>query len=307
MKIIFMGTPDFAVPCLEKLIHSKHEIVAVFTQPDKKKGRGYTLTAPPVKELALNHGIQVFQPESLKNQEILSLISSLKPDLIVVVAYGKILPKNILDLPPLGCINVHGSLLPKYRGAAPIQWSVINGEKITGVTTMYMDEGLDTGDIILKSETKIGENETSGELFDRLSVMGAELLSKTLNEIEAGNLVREKQNDEMATYAPMLNKSLSKINWSDSAEKIHNLVRGLNPWPVAMTDIDNKNVKIYRTKVAESLCGKPGEVKSIEPFIVACGNNSAIEILELQLESKKRMNSSDFFRGYKLNIGTILG
>lgn len=307
MRIIFMGTPDFAVPCLEKLIHSKHEIVAVFTQPDKKKGRGYTLTAPPVKELALNHGIQVFQPESLKNQQILSLSVSLKPDLIVVVAYGKILPKNILDLPPLGCINVHGSLLPKYRGAAPIQWSVINGEKITGVTTMYMDEGLDTGDIILKSETKIGENETSGELFDRLSVMGAELLSKTLNGIEAGNLVREKQNDEMATYAPMLNKSLSKINWSDSAEKIHNLVRGLNPWPVAMTAIDNKNVKIYRTKVAESLCGKLGEVKSIEPFIVSCGNNSAIEILELQLESKKRMNSSDFFRGYKLNIGTILG
>lgn len=307
MRIIFMGTPDFAVPCLEKLIHSNYEIVAVFTQPDKKKGRSYTLTAPPVKELALEHGIQVFQPESLKNPETLSLIASLKPDLIVVVAYGKILPKNILDLPPLGCINVHGSLLPKYRGAAPIQWSVINGEKITGVTTMYMDEGLDTGDMIFKSETKIGENETSGELFDRLSVIGAELLIKTLNEIEAGNIVREKQNDDLSTYSPMLNKSLSKINWSNSAEKIHNLVRGLNPWPTAMTVMNGKNVKIYQTKIAKSICGKPGEVKSIEPFIVACGNNSAIEILELQLESKKRMNSSDFFRGYKLEIGTILG
>ena len=307
MRIIFMGTPDFAVPCLEKLINSEHEIVAVFTQPDKKKGRSYTLTAPPVKELALKHGIQVIQPESLKIPEVSDLIAALKPDLIVVVAYGKILPKNILELPPLGCINVHGSLLPKYRGAAPIQWSVIKGEKTSGVTTIYMNEGLDTGDIILKSETKIDENETSGELFDRLSSMGAELLIRTLNEIEAGNVIKEKQDDEIATYAPMLNKSLAKINWNDSATKIHNLVRGLNPWPVAITVFDNKNLKIYRTKIAESVCGKPGEVKSIDPFIVACGNNSAIEISELQLESKKRMNSSDFFRGYKLKIGTILG
>ena len=307
MKIIFMGTPDFAVPCLEKLINSEHEIVAVFTQSDKKKGRGYTLTAPPVKELSLQHGIKVFQPETLKTQEISNLITSLKPDVIVVVAYGKILPMDILKIPLLGCINVHGSLLPKYRGAAPIQRSIINGEKITGVTTMFMDEGLDTGDMILKSETKIGKNETSGELFDRLSIMGAGLLIKTLNEIELGNICRKKQNDEMATYAPMLNKDLAKINWNDSAEKIHNLVRGLNPWPVAVTILDNKNLKIYKTKIAKFMGGNPGEIKSVNPFIVACGNNSAIEILELQLEAKKRLNSSDFSRGYKLKLGTILG
>lgn len=301
-----MGTPDFAVPCLEKLINSNHEIVAVFTQPDKKKGRNYTLTAPPVKELALNHGLQVFQPESLKNQKIYDSVANLKSDLIVVVAYGKILPVTILNLPPLGCINVHGSLLPKYRGAAPIQWSVINGEKVTGVTTMYMNEGLDTGDIILKAETKIDKNETSGELFDRLSLMGAELLVKTLNEIEKGNIIREKQNDSFATYAPMLNKTFSKINWNDSAEKIHNLVRGLNPWPVASTTLDVKNLQIYKTKIVQAVSGKPGEVKSTEPFIVVCGDNSAIEILELQLEAKKRMNSADFFRGYNLKSGTIL-
>lgn len=307
MRIIFMGTPDFAVPCLQKLINSNHKIVAVFTQPDKKKGRGYTVSPPPVKELALSYGIQVFQPENLKSTETFNLMSALNPDLIIVLAYGKILPENILKLPALGCINVHASLLPKYRGAAPIQWSVINGEKITGVTTMFMDEGLDTGDIILKTEIKIDENETSGELFNRLSLMGAELLIKTLNEIEKGNIIKNKQNDELSTYAPMLSKSLSKIDWNHSAEKIHNLVRGLNPWPVATTIINGKNLKIYKTRISSSISGIPGEIKSIEPFIVTCGNNSSIEILELQLESKKRMSSSDFLKGYKLKSGTVLG
>lgn len=301
-----MGTPDFAVPCLEALISSGHEVIGVFTQPDKKKGRGYTVTAPPVKDTAIDHNLTVYQPISLRDKETFDLVSGLKPDLIVVVAYGKILPGNILKIPPMGCINVHGSLLPKYRGAAPIQWSVINGEKVTGITTMYMDEGLDTGDMILKSETRIGENETSGELYDRLRIMGAELLMKTLDEIQKGNIIREKQNDQLSTYAPILDKSLSNINWCDNAEKIHNLIRGLTPWPTAMTKIDGKNLKIHKSIVSKPISGVPGEVKSISPFVVSCGDNTAIEILELQLESKKRMKSEDFFRGYKLNLGTIL-
>lgn len=304
-----MGTPDFAVPCLEALIRSEHEVVAVFTQPDKKRGRGYKLAPPPVKELALRHEIAVFQPETLNDEEIFYVISSLAPDLIVVVAYGKILPKAVLALPERGCINVHGSLLPKYRGAAPIQWAVLNGEKVTGVTTMCMDEGLDTGDILLKSETRIGENETSGELFDRLSVMGAQLLLKTLQRLEKGDIIREKQDDQKASYAPLLNKSFSKIDWNNPAAEVHNLVRGLNPWPVAETSLDEKVLKIYKTKPV--LCGDklahPGEVVSLAPFVVACGGGSVVEVLELQLESKKRMSSADFVRGYKLSVGATLG
>lgn len=308
MKIIFMGTPDFAVPCLEELIALNHEIVGVFTQPDKKKGRGYTLTAPPVKELALKHNLPVYQPITLKTDDSIDLINSLQPDLIVVVAYGKILPESILKIPNKGCINVHGSLLPKYRGAAPIQWSVINGEKVTGITTMYMDAGLDTGDMILKSETTIDEDETSGELYDRLKIMGAKLLVETINQLEKGIITREQQDNNQSSYAPMLDKSLSNIDWNLRAETIHNLVRGLNPWPVAMTTLESKNLKIYRTKVSNQVVSlKPGEVKSIRPFIVCCGENTAIEILELQLESKKRMNADDFLRGYKLKEGTILG
>ncbi len=304
-----MGTPDFAVPCLEALIRSEHEVVAVFTQPDKKRGRGYKLAPPPVKELALRHEIAVFQPETLNDEEVLRVISGLAPDLIVVVAYGKILPKAILALPERGCINVHGSLLPKYRGAGPIQWAVLNGEKVTGVTTMCMDEGLDTGDILLKSETRIGENETSGELFDRISVMGAQLLLETLQKLEKGDIIREKQDDQKASYAPLLNKSFSKIDWNNPAAEVHNLVRGLNPWPVAETSLDGKVLKIYKTKPV--LCGDklahPGEVVSLAPFVVACGGGSVVEVLELQLESKKRMSSADFVRGYKLSVGATLG
>ncbi len=304
-----MGTPDFAVPCLEALIRSAHEVVAVFTQPDKKKGRGYKLAPPPVKELALRHEIAVFQPETLNGEEVLRVILGLAPDLIVVVAYGKILPKAILALPERGCINVHGSLLPQYRGAAPIQWAVLNGEKVTGVTTMRMDEGLDTGDILLKAETQIRENETSGELFDRLSAMGAELLLETLQGIEKGDIIREKQDDQKATYAPMLNKSFSRIDWNKPAAEVHNLVRGLNPWPVAETTLDGKVLKIYKTKsvLLEDKSARPGEVVSLMPFVVACGGRSAVEVLELQLESKKRMSSADFVRGYKLGVGAILG
>ena len=303
-----MGTPSFAVPCLERLLKSDDEVVAVFTQPDKKVGRKQTLTPPPVKELAQNGGIPVYQPTSLRNDEAVERVALLRPDLIVVVAYGKILPKAILELPPLGCVNVHGSLLPKYRGAAPIQWSVINGEAVTGVTTMYMDEGLDTGDIILKSETPVGRDETSGELFERLSLMGADLLVETIEKIKLGCAPREKQNDAEATYAPMLDKSLSNINWGESAEKIHNLVRGLNPWPVAATTLEGKTLKIYKTCLFEPReWTQPGQIISVNPFVVGCGGGTVLEILEVQMESKKRMSAEDFCRGCKLEVGTVLG
>ena len=303
-----MGTPSFAVPCLERLLKSEDEVVAVFTQPDKKVGRKQTLTPPPVKELAQRDGIPVYQPTSFRSDEVVERVASLRPDLIVVVAYGKILPKAILELPLLGCVNVHGSLLPKYRGAAPIQWSVIKGEAVTGVTTMYMDEGLDTGDMILKAETPVGRDETSGELFERLSVMGADLLVETIEKIKLGCARREKQNDAEATYAPMLDKSLSNINWGESAEKIHNLVRGLNPWPVAATTLEGKTLKIYKTRLAEPREGvQPGQIISVNPFVVGCGGGTALEVLEVQMESKKRMSAEDFCRGCKLEVGTVLG
>ena len=306
MKIVFMGTPDFAVPCFEALVKSEYDIIGVFTNPDKKKGRGYAVSMPPVKETALLNGVKVFQPKTLRSDESYEILKELAPDLIVVVAYGKILPKNILELPPMGCINVHGSLLPKYRGAAPIQWSIINGEEITGITTMYMNEGLDTGDMLLQEEVSIGENETSGELFDRLCKVGSELLIKTIKGIEKGSIKRVKQRDEEATYAPMLTKEISRIDWTKNARDIHNLVRGLNPWPKAFTMLDGKVLKIYKTNVLQNVIGKPGEIKSLDPFIVCCGDGNAIKILELQFDSRKRMRAEDFFRGYKnrkINFG----
>lgn len=303
MRIVFMGTPEFAVPCLERLIQDGHSIAGVFTQPDKPKGRGYAMTPPPVKVCAQQHGAEVFQPLSMKDGTAFEILKRLEPQLIVVVAFGKILPKEILELPEYGCINVHGSLLPKYRGAAPIQWSVLNGDKTTGITTMYMDVGLDTGDMLLKSETEIGENETSGELHDRMAVMGAELLSKTIGELEAGRLIRTKQDDSQSCYAPMLDKSMCSIDWNDSAEKVHNKVRGLSPWPVASAVLNGKKVKIHKTLVEKGKTkGEPGEILSLDPFVVAC-REGAVEILELQLEGKKRMKSKDFLMGHRLSPG----
>ena len=302
-----MGTPDFAAKSLKFLIDSKYDICAVFTQPDKPKGRGYKLTPSEVKKLALENDIEVFQPAKLKTGEAFDIIKELNPDIIVVVAYGKILPKEIIEFPKYGCINVHGSLLPKYRGAAPIQWSVINGERKTGVTTMYMDEGLDTGDIILKEETDILENETSGELYERLSVLGAKLLIKTIEEIESGSTKREKQDNNNFSYAPMLNKDMALIDWNKSANEIHNLIRGLNPWPIAFSYINGKRFKIYKSYIS-NLVGKiPGEVISEKPFVIACGENTAIELLEVQYEGKKRMSSGDFLRGYKIEKNMKLG
>lgn len=305
MRIVFMGTPDFAVPSLNQLIEDGHEVVGVFAQPDKPKGRGYKLTPPPVKEAALKHNIPVYQPSKMRDGEALSILQELKPELIVVVAYGKILPKEILELPPKGCINVHGSLLPKYRGAGPIQWSVINGEKITGITTMYMGEGLDTGDMLLKEETPIEENETYGELHDRLSVIGAHCLGETLKQLEQGKLTATKQNDAEASYAPMLDKEIARLDFTKPARELHNQIRGMSPWPVAYTTLNGTLLKIHRAVVsAES--GEPGTLLDKKRMIVACGEGS-LEFLEVQMAGSKRMSAADFLRGKQLAPGQKLG
>lgn len=308
MNIIFMGTPDFAVPCLEKLINEKHNILAVYTQPDKPVGRKQVLTPPPVKVCALEHNIPVNQPTTLKDEAELEKIRSYNADIIIVVAYGKILPKSVLESAKYGCVNVHASLLPKYRGAAPIQWAVLNGDKETGVTIMQMDEGLDTGDMLLVEKTEIGENETSEELFDRLSVIGSNALSKALVEIENGSITATQQPDCDYGYAQKITKELCDIDWSKSNEEIHNQVRGLQTWPCASTKLNGKNVKIHKT-VLSNMTGKNcGEVVSNKNAItVCCGNNKCIDILELQLEGKKRVDAKSFLAGNRIEIGTILG
>lgn len=307
MRIIFMGTPDFAVPCLSALLAAGHEVCGVFTQPDKPKGRGYALTPPPVKELALQNSLPVFQPDTLRTPQAAELIRSLQPQVIVVVAYGKLLPKEVLQIPPYGCINVHGSLLPKYRGAAPIQWAVINGDPVAGVTTMQMDEGLDTGDILLTAETKIGEDETSGELFDRLRDLGAPLLLETLRRLESGDLKRIPQGGNGSSYAPMLNRELSLIDWNRPAREIHNRVRGLSPWPVASSLYQGKRIKIYQTQVVPNAAGEPGQVVPGKDFLVSCADNTVLRLVTVQYEGGKRMNGSDFLRGHPAAPETRMG
>lgn len=307
MNIVFMGTPEFAVASLQALIDNKNNVVGVYSQPDKPKGRGHKLQYTPVKEVAVENNIKVFQPTTLRTEEALEEFKALKPDLAVVVAYGKILPKEILEVPTYGCINVHASLLPKYRGAGPIQWSVLNGEKVTGVTTMYMAEGLDTGDMILKSETKIGENETASELHDRLALIGAELLLDTLKLIEQGNAPRTPQNDDESSYAPMLTKELCPIDFNKNAKLVHNQIRGLSTWPCAVTMLDGKRIKVYNSEVVNGYKGKPGELLDNKKFIVACGDNTAIRFTSVQYEGSKRMNSEDFLRGKQVSTGIILG
>ncbi|MBQ7521878.1 MAG: methionyl-tRNA formyltransferase [Clostridia bacterium] len=308
MNIVYMGTPDFAVAPLENIIKNGYHVSGVFTQPDKPKGRKYTLTPPPVKECALTYNIPVYQPNSMKDGTALEILQQLNPDIIVVVAYGKILPKEILTLPKYGCINVHASLLPKYRGAGPIQWAVLNGEKVTGVTTMNMAEGLDTGDMLMKAQTEIGENETASELHDRLSLMGAELIVETLKAVENHTLVPEKQDDTLSNYAPMLTKDLCQINWSDTAQKIHNQIRGLNSWPVATANVNGKKVKIFTSRINEQTTEHKtvGKVLSVNPLVVACGNGS-LTILEIQPDGKKKMTSADFVRGYRITTDTVFG
>lgn len=297
MRVIFMGTPDFSVGTLQALIDAGHEVVLAVTQPDKPKGRGKSMQFPPVKEAALEHGIEVYQPRRVREPECVEYLRSFDADIIVVVAFGQILPKEILEMPKYGCVNVHASLLPKYRGAAPIQWAVINGEKVSGVTTMRMDEGLDTGDMILKKETPIGENETYGELHDRLKEIGAEALVETIALIEQGKAPREKQDDSLSSYAPMLDKKIAKLDFNKPAQQLHNLIRGLSPWPVAHTTVGGKLLKVHRA-VLSSGKGEPGEVIDNKKFIVAC-KEGALELLEVQMEGGKRMKGEDFLRGRK--------
>lgn len=309
MRIIFMGTPDFAVPCLKALIDSSDDVVGVFTQPDKPKGRGYELTPPPVKVCAANNNIPVFQPLSMKNGEALKIISSLNADLIIVVAFGKILPAEILSSVKYGCINIHASLLPKLRGAAPIQWSIINGEAETGVTSMQMNVGLDTGDMLIKKSVKITENMTAGELHDILSVLGAEVLLETVEAVKMNSLTPKKQDDSLSNYAPMLSKDLCPIDFNKSAAEVHNKIRGLSPWPVAVTVVGGKKLKVHKSAlVKESFSAKAGEITvSDTHLIVACGDGKAVELLEVQAEGKKKMSASDYLRGHKIQVGTVLG
>ncbi len=306
MRIVFMGTPDFAAVILERLIETGRNVVGVFSQPDKPVGRKQVVTATATKALAEKHGIPVFQPAKLRDGTALEIMKSLAPDLVVVAAYGKILPKELLDVPPLGNVNVHGSLLPKYRGSAPIQWSVINGDKVTGVTTMFMAEGMDTGDMILKLETKIGEEETAGELFERLARLGADSIEKTLELFDKGDVPREQQAEEEATCAPMLKKEIGEVNFEKSAEEIKNLVRGLNPWPVAFTFLDEKSIKIYKAAVVSGFSGEPGELLDEKRFIVGC-KDGAVEFISVQPEGKKEMSGADFIRGRRTSKGTFFG
>ena len=304
MRIVFMGTPDFAVPCLQRLLEDGHEVTAVFTQPDKPVGRHAVLTPPPVKQLALSHGIPVYQPTKMRDGTVAALLRELAPDCLVVVAYGRILPQEILDVPPRGCVNIHGSLLPRYRGAAPIQWSVIRGETVTGVTSMFMDAGMDTGDIIDTLTTPIGENETAGELFERLAPLGARLLSTTLAAIADGTVTRRPQNDAEATMAPMLEKAMGRLDLTRPARELHNQVRGMNPWPGAFCTAGGKTLKIHETRVAAG-SGVPGTLLCADPVTVACGEG-ALQLVTVQPEGKPRMAAEAWLRGARLPQGARL-
>lgn len=307
MRIIFMGTPEFACPTLRTLIERGENVVAVVTQPDRPKGRGQQTLPPPVKVVAEGHGIPVLQPVKVRLPESIEQIRALEPDLIVVIAFGQILPKALLDIPKHGCINVHASLLPRYRGAAPLNWCIINGETETGVTTMMMDVGLDTGDMLLKSATPIDPDEDTQSLHDRMSLLGAELLARTLDRLKAGELVPEKQDDSLTCYAAMMKKEDGLIDWTRSAQQIKNQVRGMTPWPGAFSFLDDKLLKVYKVQTASG-SGTPGTVVAAgrDGIEVACGEGSLL-IRELQLEGKKRMAAGDFLAGFKVQPGVLLG
>lgn len=306
MKIVFMGTPDFAVPCLEELIKNGHDVKAVFTQPDRPKGRGYKMIPPPVKKCAEENNIPVFQPLSLRKGEdaesALETLKDISPELIVVVAYGQILPKEILELPKYGCINIHASLLPEYRGAAPIQRSILDGKSKTGVTSMVMEEGLDTGDMLIKAELEIGCDETASELHDRLSALGASVLTDTVKGLENGTLSPEKQDDSKSTYAKMITKDMSAIDFSKSAQEIHNVIRGIT----GFTMLGGKRLKIYRSTLSGKSTGIAGTVENPDDFTVVCGDGMCITLKEVQYEGSKRMKTEDFLRGRKLEKGQKL-
>ncbi len=310
MKVIFMGTPEFSVGTLEALIEAGHEVALAVTQPDKPKGRGGKMQYTPVKEAALKHGIPVFQPKKVREPECVEELKQYNADIIVVIAFGQILPKEILEMTPFGCVNVHASLLPKYRGAAPVQWAVIDGEEVSGVTTMQMDEGLDTGDMLLKTEIRLDEKETGGSLHDKLAAAGAELCVRTLKGLEEKTIVPKPQGESPTAYARMLDKKLGNIDWSRDAESIERLVRGLNPWPSAYTNWDGKVMKIWEAR-AEKRAAKtgsvPGTVISVEKdgFCVETGDG-VLKVLALQIPGKKRMEADAFLRGYEIAPGTVL-
>ena len=308
MRIVFMGTPDYSVKTLEALIEAGHDVVGVYAQPDKPVGRKRILTAPPVKVYAQEKDIPVYQPDKLREPEVLETLKKLAPELIVVVAYGKILPEEILNLPPYGCINGHASLLPKYRGASPIQWSIVCGDKVTGVTVMYMDKGMDTGDIIETAEVKIGDEETAEELFERLSFVSAELTVKTIEKIEKGTAVRTPQIESEATYAPILTKDMALLDFSKTADELYNAVRGFYSWPCAYFFLDGKRVKVLKAKVA-GVTDKPAGtvIRSDSVLYIACGKGTALELLEVQPEGSKAMAVSVMLNGKKIPVGTVVG
>jgi len=305
MRVVFMGTPMFAAENLQKLIDEKYEIAGVFTHPDKPRGRGMKVSATPVKELALSCEIPIFQPDNMRDGKVLDVLKAWAPDVIVVVAYGRILPEDIISAAPLGCINVHASILPKYRGAAPIQWAVLNGDETTGVTTMYIAPELDAGDIIYTSETKIGEYETSGELFERLTVLGAELLHKTLCDIKSGTAPRTPQNPDHATFTKQLDKSMSPIDWNRSARAVVRQIYGLLPWPVATTSLAGYDMRVFEARYSETKTDKkPGTIISAgkDGIEVACANGEAVYITCLQLPNKKTMTASAFLLGHPIKV-----
>ncbi len=301
MKIVFMGTPDFAVPSLQRLIDDGHEVAAVYCQPDKPQGRHFVLTPPPVKVLALEKNIPVLQPTTLKDVQAQQILAEFAPDIIVVAAYGKILPKAVLDMPQYGCINVHGSILPKYRGAAPIQWAVINDEPKAGVTIMQMAEGLDTGDMLLVSETDIGADETAGELFDRIALLGADALSEALKKID--ELEPVKQDDSLACWASPLKKTDGEIDWKKDAKAVYALIRGVTPWPGAYTIFNGKRLKIHKAKLC-GMNGEPGALLDSQRLVIGCGGGS-VELTEVQLEGAKRISAADFIRGQRVEKGPL--
>ena len=305
-----MGTPDFAVPSLKALIDHGYDVVGVFCQPDRPKGRGHKLAACPVKEVALEHDIPVFQPERIKREEGVEMLKSCAPDLCVTAAFGQLLSQEILDIPPMGTVNVHSSLLPKHRGSAPINWSVIMGDQVTGVTTMFTDKGMDTGDILLMRETPIGEKENAGELSDRLAVMGAELLVETIRELENGTLKRIPQDHEQATYEPKMDKELGRIDWAKTAQEIDWLVRGTTPWPGAFTTLGDQTIKIFEIEIKDGAAtGQPGEIicaDAKQGLVVSCGDHN-VELLAIQMPGAKRMNAKDYLRGHTMDTGICLG
>ena len=306
MKILFMGTPDFAVPCLDILVSNGFDVCGAVTQPDKPKGRGHKLTPPPVKEYAISKNIPVYQPQTLKDGEFEKVLDELKPQLIAVVAYGKILPEYILDFPEYGCVNVHGSVLPKYRGAAPIQWAIINGDKTTGVTTQYMKMGVDTGDIIFTDETEILPDETYGELYTRLSQSGAKLLLRTVNAIKDGTAPRTEQDESEATHAPMLTKETGHINWTKSADEVLSLIRGTNPWPMSYAMYGDEMMKVFGVKKGSGFDAPPGKIRIVNKKLeISCGKDSVV-VDEIQFKGGKRLTVASYLNGHDIDENIIL-